>query len=108
MIDLLTIVLPIFGLIAIGYLARWRKFISERAGEGLSEFVFKLSLPCLIFKTLVHADIPPVQPWGYWISYFAGVAVVWGLAATIGRRFFGLTGVSQVVAGFAAGQANTV
>ena len=100
MIDLLTIVLPIFGLIAVGYAARWGRFISERAGEGLSEFVFKLSLPCLIFKTLVRADIPAVQPWGYWISYFVGVAVVWAIAAVIGRRFFGLAGVSQVVAGF--------
>jgi malonate transporter and related proteins len=108
MIDLLMIVLPIFGLIAIGYAARWGRFISERAGEGLSEFVFKLSLPCLIFKTLVHAEIPPVQPWGYWISYFVGVAIVWAIAAMIGRRFFGLSGVSQVVAGFSAGQANTV
>jgi predicted permease len=108
MIDLLMIVLPIFGLIAIGYAARWGGFLSERAGEGLSEFVFKLSLPCLIFKTLVRADIPLVQPWGYWISYFVGVAVVWALAARIGRRFFGLSGVSQVVAGFSAGQANTV
>ncbi|MDF2812999.1 MAG: transporter [Microvirga sp.] len=108
MIDLLTIVLPIFGLIAIGYVARRGNFISERAGEGLSEFVFKLSLPCLIFRTLVHAEIPAVQPWGYWISYFVGVAVVWALATMLGRRFFGLTGISQVVAGFSAGQANTV
>ena len=46
-------------------------------GEGLSEFVFTLSLPCLIFRTLVRAEIPAVQPWGYWISYFVGVAVVW-------------------------------
>ena len=108
MIDLLTIVLPIFGLIAIGYVARRANFISERMGEGLSEFVFKLSLPCLIFKTLVHAEIPAVQPWGYWISYFAGVGIVWILGTLVARRVFGLTGVSQVVAGFSAGQANTV
>ena len=35
MIDLLLIVLPIFGLIAIGYAARWGGFLSERAGEGV-------------------------------------------------------------------------
>lgn len=108
MLDLLAIVLPIFGLIGIGYVARATRFVSDRAGEGLSEFVFSLSLPCLIFRTLVRVEIPAVQPWGYWISYFAGVAVVWVLAMAIGRRFFGLKGVSGVVAGFAAGQANTV
>lgn len=108
MLDLLGIVLPVFGLIGIGYLARRLGYVSERMGEGLSEFVFTLSLPCLIFSTLVRAEIPAVQPWGYWISYFVGVAVVWALAQGIGRRLFGLTGVSSVVAGFSAGQANTV
>jgi malonate transporter len=108
MLELLAIVLPVFGLIGIGYVARQVNFVSERMGEGLSEFVFSLSLPCLIFRTLVRAEIPAVQPWGYWISYFAGVAVVWTLAMLIGRRFFALKGVSAVVAGFSAGQANTV
>jgi malonate transporter len=108
MLDLFTIVFPVFGLIGIGYLARRTGFVSERMGEGLSEFVFSLSVPCLIFRTLVKADIPEAQPWGYWISYFVGVAVVWLLATMIGRRFFRIKGVSSVVAGFSAGQANTV
>jgi malonate transporter and related proteins len=108
MLELFAIVLPVFGLIGIGYVARQTGFISERAGEGLSEFVFTLSLPCLIFRTLVRAEIPDVQPWGYWIAYFVGVAVVWLLATVIGQRFFGIKGVSAVVAGFSAGQANTV
>ena len=46
MLELFAIVLPVFGLIGIGYVARQTGFISERAGEGLSEFVFTLSLPC--------------------------------------------------------------
>ncbi|MBB4038373.1 hypothetical protein GGR34_000002 [Microvirga flocculans] len=108
MVELFAIVLPVFGLIGIGYVARQTGYVSERVGEGLSEFVFTLSLPCLIFRTLVRAEIPNVQPWGYWISYFAGVAAVWFLATAIGRQFFGIKGVSGVVAGFSAGQANTV
>jgi predicted permease len=108
MLDLLAIVLPVFGLIGIGYVARQTGFISERVGEGLSEFVFTLSLPCLIFRTLVRAEIPAVQPWGYWIAYFVGVAAVWFLATGIGRRFFGLKGIPAVVGGVATGQANTV
>ena len=58
MLDLLMIVLPVFGLIGIGYVARQTGFVSERMGEGLSEFVFTLSVPCLIFRTLVRAEIP--------------------------------------------------
>ncbi|HEY8384157.1 MAG TPA: AEC family transporter [Microvirga sp.] len=108
MLESVAIVLPVFGLIGIGYAARRIGLVTDRTGEGLSEFVFALAVPCLIFRTLVRAEIPAVQPWGYWISYFAGVAVVWGLAMLAGRRFFGLAGTSAVVAGFSAGQANTV
>ena len=108
MLGSLAIVLPVFGLIGVGYLARQTGLVTDRAGDGLSEFVFALAVPCLIFRTLVRAEIPEVQPWGYWISYFAGVAVVWGLAMWAARRFFAVGGTAAVVAGFSAGQANTV
>jgi malonate transporter and related proteins len=108
MLASIAIVLPVFGLIGVGYAARWITLITDRTGEGLSEFVFSLAVPCLIFRTLAKAEIPDVQPWGYWISYFVGVAVVWAIAMLAGRRFFGLSGTSAVVAGFSAGQANTV
>src|SRR5215218_2145383 len=107
MLASIAIVLPVFGLIGAGYVARQILLMTDRTGEGLSDFVFAMAVPCLIFRTLVKAEIPDVQPWGYWISYFAGVAVVWALAMLFGRRFFGLGGTSAVVAGFAAGQANT-
>lgn len=103
-----AIVLPVFGLIVIGYLARWTGFLGDRAGDGLSEFVFSLAVPCLIFRTLARIELPAVQPWGYWIAYFTGVAIVWALATILARRAFGLTGTAAVVAGFSAGQANTV
>lgn len=108
MLEALAIVFPVFGLIGIGYLGNRFDLASHRMGEGLSEFVFALALPCLIFSTLAHARIPPVQPWGYWIAYFAGVAIVWTCAMAIGQRFYGLRGIPAVVAGFSAGQANTV
>jgi predicted permease len=107
-LESLAIVLPIFGLIGVGYAAHRLRLVSDRTGDGLSDFVFSLAVPCLIFRTLVRAEIPAVQPWGYWISYFVGVAAVWGLAMLLGRRFFGLKGTAAVVAGFSAGQANTV
>jgi malonate transporter len=104
----IAIVLPVFGLIGIGYAARLFGLVGDRAGEGVSDFVFALAVPCLIFRTLVRADVPDVQPWGYWIAYFAAVAIVWAMASFAARRFFGLAGTAAVVVGFAAGQANTV
>ena len=49
MLAALLVVLPVFGLIALGYLARWTKLLRETTGEGLSDFVFVLAVPCLLF-----------------------------------------------------------
>src|SRR5829696_2952111 len=104
----LAIVLPVFGLIGLGYAARRLGLVSDATGEGLSDFVFTLAVPCLIFRTLSRAELPAVQPWGYWISYFLGVAIVWAVAMATATRVFRVTGNAAVVAGFTAGQSNTV
>ncbi len=108
MLAIALIILPVFGLIAVGYVARLGRLVTDRTGEGMSDFVFTLAVPCLIFKTLAQVAIPVVQPWGYWIAYFAGVAIVWVAAMLIAKRAFGVTGTEAVVAGFATGQSNTV
>jgi malonate transporter len=108
MLASLFVVLPVFGLIGLGYVARWTRLLRESTGEGLSDFVFVLAVPCLLFRTLAKADIPATQPWGYWIAYFAGLAIVWALAMLIASRFFARTGPELVVSGFAAAQSNTV
>jgi hypothetical protein len=105
---LILIVLPVFGLMAIGYAARAAGLVAERTGDGLSDYVFALAVPCLLFKTLAFAATPEVQPWGYWIAYFTGVAVVWSLASWLARARHAQEGVAQVTSGFTAAQSNTV
>jgi malonate transporter len=108
MFDALLVVLPVFGVILLGYLARLARYVTDRMGDGLSEFVNDIAIPFLIFQTLSTARIPSEQPWGYWLSYFGGVALVWTLAMWVAGRFFHYGRLPRVVAGFAAGQANTV
>jgi predicted permease len=105
---LLNILLPVFGLVAVGYFAAWFGLLGTQADTHLSDFVFIICLPILIFKTVVSAVLPEVQPWGYWISYFLGVAIVWAIASFAGKRWFDCGQVESVVAGFAAGQSNTI
>jgi predicted permease len=107
MLSSIATVLPVFGLIALGYAARWRGWLREGTGDGLSDFVFMLAVPCLMFGTLARAHIPDVQPWGYWTAYFTGLSVVWVLAMASAHRF-GRRGPELAVAGFAAAQSNTV
>lgn len=108
MLDSALIVLPVFGLVGLGFVLRRIGLVGERAGDGLSDFVFNVAIPALIFRTLSQASLPPEPPWGYWAAYFGGVAIVWAIAMLMTRRLFARSGVEVVVAGFTAAQANTV
>ncbi|MDQ0511474.1 AEC family transporter [Ancylobacter amanitiformis] len=103
------IVAPVFGLIGVGFLASLAGYIREKAAEGLSEYVFGLAVPVLIFKTLSEARLPDEgQPWGYWIAYFTGAFIVFALGMLAARRLFGRSHTEAVIHGFTSGQANTV
>lgn len=106
--EIAVIVLPVFGMVLVGYVAAKIGLVSERATDGLAEFVFSLSVPVLIFKTLSESKLPEAQPWGYWIAYFAGAFFVFALAMLAAQRLFGRSRQEAVIHGFAAGQANTV
>ena len=105
---IITIILPVFGLIAAGYTARRFNFLSENAGEGLSDYVFGIAIPLLLFRTMADGDIPAVSPWGLWASYFTAIAVVWLAAMAIIMLALKRDGRTGVVAGFTACQSNTV
>ncbi len=102
------LVLPVFGLIGLGYLISWFKILSQESGEALSDFVFTVAIPVLIFRTLATADLPAISPWPLWLSYFAGVAMVWTLADLSVRKLFGRDARAGVVAGISAGYSNLV
>jgi predicted permease len=106
--DVVQIVLSIFGLIGIGYVLARSSYLSESVGDGLAEFVFNVAIPVLLFKTLAQADFHGASPWGLWLGYFGGVAVVWGLSHRMIRSVFGRGARAGVVAGISASFANTV
>lgn len=109
MTSVVAIVLPIFGLIGIGYAAAKAKLISERAGDGLADYVFALAVPALIFRTLSESEAQLTDsPWGYWASYFAAAAIVWAIGMAAARSIFSRDAREAVVHGFCSAQSNTV
>lgn len=108
MLSLIGVLLPVVLLVGVGYGARAAGVLGDRTGDGLSDFVFVLAVPCLLFRTLAQAEIPAIQPWGYWIAYFTGVAIVWALGMLAARKFAGAMGPTGIACGFAAAQSNTV
>ena len=107
MTDILAIVLPVFGLIGIGAAIAWTKVLGHSAGEALSEFVFVVAIPLLIFRIVATADFSGISAWRLWLAFFAAFAVSWAAGTLLTRRLFGRDARAGLVAGLAAGYGNT-
>lgn len=108
LVRIAEIVLPVFGVIALGYVSVWIRLLSEKAGEGLNDFVFVIAIPVMIVKTLLGAALPEGSPWGYWLSYFLGVAIVWSFAQLVTWKLYRRSGREAVIMGFSSAQSNIV
>jgi predicted permease len=102
-----SIVLPVFGLIGIGYAAGWLKLLGEHRAEALSEFVFVVAIPMLVFRIVATADFAGISAWRLWLPFFSGFALTWVAGTLVVRRAFGRDARAGLVGGLAAGYGNT-
>lgn len=102
-----AIVAPLFALIGLGFAVTRAKIVSEEASRGLSDFVFVLAIPALLFRTVAGADLPRMDPTGYWVAYFVPLATTWMISSFAARRL-AHTEKEAAIIGFSAAQANTV
>lgn len=83
MLQIITIVLPVFGLILLGWVLSKAGYLSETAGKGLAEFAFKVAMPALLFKAVLGIGEWPSSPINLIMAYFSAAAIVWILATLL-------------------------
>lgn len=105
-LDVALIILPVFGLIGLGYIAGRTGLLSATVGEGLGEFVATIGIPMLIFRTMSTAHFPDLSPWPLWFTYFGGAIVSWALGSLIATRLFARSRAAGVIAGTSASFGN--
>ncbi len=74
----------------------------------LSDFVFKIAVPLLLFRTIAEADFHGASPFRLWIAYFSGVAITWTAGHIAATRFFGRDERIGVLAGVSSAFANNI
>lgn len=79
-------VVPVFGLLAIGFLAGRLGYVSDAAAKGLPEFVFRIAMPVMLMRTIGSARPPSIPVSDILVAFFAAVAAVW-ILATLATRF---------------------
>lgn len=102
------ILLPVFGIVALGFAATRLGWFDDAARRGLSHFVFTFAIPVLLFRTLAGTQLPHTLPWTFLLSYYGGVAAVFLTSMLISRIFFRQRLEGQAVHGLGGAFSNTV
>ena len=103
---IITTVLPVFGLIVVGYVLAKAKIIDGVAGRGITLFVFNVAIPAFLFRTVASMAAQDGAPWALWIAFFGGLALAWILAAIVSRFITSLNVSGGATASMAVGFGN--
>lgn len=98
-------VIPIFGLILLGWFCRRKGLLAATATDALNRFVIYLALPALLYVAMARADIEALSEIGFVISYGAGTLFTMGLYIWLSRRH-SLAGLARTINSMSSAYAN--
>lgn len=102
------IVIPVFGLIGIGWAVAWSRLLKGGTGDGLADFVFTVAIPVLIFRVVATADFSGGSPWLLWLAFYIAYVLAWIAGTVLVRRLFGRDARAGLVAGVSASYGNAL
>lgn len=86
MLAVVSLVVPVFGLIGLGFLTARARWLDDGAARVLAQFGYKVAAPALLFRAMASAGMPDVSLADFVGAYFAAVVTTW-LVATLATRF---------------------
>lgn len=108
MLAIITVIAPIFALMALGFGAvRYRLFPAEGI-KSLIAFVNNFATPCLLFHSLVTSDLRSAFNLGIIGPFYIGAIVCFVIGIFIAIKLFGNTPGEAVSVGFSGTFTNTV
>lgn len=105
---LINILLPVFGVVALGYAAARIGWFSESAEEGVSAFVFNFAVPFMLLRTVSNTQLPESIPWDLFGSYYIPAFSVYGFGMLLARHVFGRDRMGAILTGMGCAFSNTV
>jgi malonate transporter len=105
---LFDIVLPVFGIILLGFLSGRFRVLGGASSEALNRFVYYFALPPLLFLSTARAPVAQVLNWPFIAASLLGAALTLVVALPGSRWLFGVRDPASLgLHGLAAVFANT-
>lgn len=103
----LTVILPICLLLLLGFICVKFEFILPEHITGLSQFVFKISLPAFLLQALASKRFDEIWHPSYFIAYGGGSLIIFALAFFLYRKYFQCRLTESGVLAMGASMSNT-
>lgn len=88
---LFDIVLPVFAIVASGYLCGKRNLLGPESSEALNAFVYWVALPALLFSAMARVDLAQVYNIPFMAAFTGALVATWVITSVVGRMLFRLT-----------------
>lgn len=105
---IVNVLLPVFGISAIGFVAARLNWFSESAEAGVSGFVFNFAVPFMMFRTIATTDLPETVPWDLFGTYYLPAFMVYGIGIALARGAFGRDMMGAILTGMGCAFSNTI
>lgn len=94
------VILPVFLIIGLGWLARWRGYFGDEAVDALMRYAQNIAAPILLGVSIYGMDLGTAFQPGLLLSFYIGAFSAFALGI-IGARALGRPGPDAVAIGFA-------
>lgn len=101
-LTLVTVVLPVFLVIAGGFAATRSQLFPATGVDGLMVYTLNFAIPCLLFRGIVDLDLGAVFRPGLLVSFYAGAVAAFVCGIFGARLIFGRRPGESVAIGFGA------
>ena len=108
MLDIIYVILPIFALMGLGYVAVLKRLYPAEGVKALIAFVNNFATPCLLFHSISTSDFRSAFNVSIIGPFYLGAFICFALGIFIARRAFGNRPGESVAAGFSGTFTNTV
>jgi predicted permease len=85
---IITVILPVFGIMLTGYAAGRFRLLGEASSEALNRFVYYIALPALFFVSLARVPVGEVLNGPFLAAFGGGVLATFGIALLVGVFIF--------------------
>jgi len=107
-LHIITIVAPVFLVIAAGYLTVRVKLLTDDMIDGLMRFAILIAVPCLLFQAIAKMNLGTAFDWRLMLAFFGGATICFIITGLVARKVFNRQPGEAVSVGFTALFSNVV